>query len=203
VDVPRRPRGQRVRRPHPTLTRSLPSAGRTTTPHLTGSAGPQGPAQLIVRDATRGDLDQHVAQHGLGIGHLFEHKPADAGWFVGADGVDRQSPFVWRCSSGGRGRHLTCPRASHVMTDRSQTWDDCRFPSSSLNRFPWTSTFPAADAGADARRGGGPWRRSRLRHLRSRVRNVRRSDRWRTGHRNEHAQARAYRTQIPGAGGKR
>jgi hypothetical protein len=40
-----------------------------------------------VGNAARGDLNQHVAEKGLGIGHLFEDKPADAGSFVDSDGL--------------------------------------------------------------------------------------------------------------------
>jgi hypothetical protein len=39
-------------------------------PRMTGPAGPDGPVQLVVRDAARGDLDQHVAGHGGGIRRL-------------------------------------------------------------------------------------------------------------------------------------
>src|ERR1700735_1448104 len=59
---------------------------------MTGPAGPDGPVQLVVRAAARGDLDQHVAEPGLGIGHLFEDEPADAGRFVEADGLHRWFP---------------------------------------------------------------------------------------------------------------
>ena len=79
-------------------------AGDDRGPPVTGPAGPDGPVQLVVRDAARGDLDQHVAEPGRGIGHLLEDKPADGGWFVDADGLHRQFPFVRRCSSSGRGR---------------------------------------------------------------------------------------------------
>jgi len=59
---------------------------------MTGPAGPDGPVQLVMGDAAGGDLDQHVAEHGRGIGHLFEDQPADAGWFVKADGLHRWFP---------------------------------------------------------------------------------------------------------------
>ncbi len=32
-------------------------------------------------------------QYLRGVGHLFVDKPADAGWFVGADGLHHQSPL--------------------------------------------------------------------------------------------------------------
>ena len=63
--------------------------GDDQVPLVTVPAGPQRPVQLVVRDAARGDLDQHVADHGRGVGRLFVDKPADAGWFVGADGLHR------------------------------------------------------------------------------------------------------------------
>src|SRR5580700_8685213 len=56
-------------------------------PLMTGPAGPDWPVQLVVRDAARGDLDQDVAERGLGIGHIFVDKSADARVFVQADGL--------------------------------------------------------------------------------------------------------------------
>jgi hypothetical protein len=44
-----------------------------------------------VRDAARGDLDQHVAEHGPRVGHVLDGKPADAGRFVDPDGLHRKS----------------------------------------------------------------------------------------------------------------
>src|SRR5690242_21951641 len=59
---------------------------------MTGPASPDGPVELVVRDTARGDLDQHLAEIGMGIGYLFEDEPADAGSLVGADGLHRQLP---------------------------------------------------------------------------------------------------------------
>ena len=47
---------------------------------MTGSAGPERPVELVMGDAAGGDLDQHVAEHGGGLGHLLEDEPVDAGW---------------------------------------------------------------------------------------------------------------------------
>ena len=43
-------------------------AGDDRGPLMTGPAGPDGPVQLVVRDAARGDLDQHVAEPGVASG---------------------------------------------------------------------------------------------------------------------------------------
>src|ERR1700722_13344366 len=56
---------------------------------MTGPAGPDRGVPLVVRDAARGDLDQHLADHRRGIGRFFVDQPADAGWFLDADGLHR------------------------------------------------------------------------------------------------------------------
>ena len=66
---------------------------------MTGPAGPDGIVQLGMRDAARGDLDQHVAEKGLGIGRLFEDKPADAGWLVDTDGLHSPGSFRMQMQS--------------------------------------------------------------------------------------------------------
>jgi hypothetical protein len=68
-------------------------AGDDRGPLVTGAAGPDRPVELVVRDAARLDLDQHVAEPGPGIGHVFVDKPADACRFVSADGLHRWFPF--------------------------------------------------------------------------------------------------------------
>jgi hypothetical protein len=78
-------------------------AGDDRGPPMTGPAGPDRPVQLVVRDAACGDLDQHLAEHELGIRHLFEDKPADAGWFVDADGLHRSFPLCGDSVLAGRG----------------------------------------------------------------------------------------------------
>src|SRR5260370_14993828 len=86
---------------------------------MTGPAGPDRPVQLVVRDAARGDLDQHVAEPGRGIGHLFVDKPIDAGWFVDADGLHRLvSSCVDAVLVAGAASHL--PADFRVMTERRQ-----------------------------------------------------------------------------------
>ena len=74
-------------------------AGDDRAPPMAGPAGPERPVELVVGDAAGGDLDQHVAEHGRGIGHLLEDEPVDAGWLVHADGLHRESPSVWSCGS--------------------------------------------------------------------------------------------------------
>jgi hypothetical protein len=54
----------------------------------------RGPVELVVGDAARGDLDEHVAQPWLGIGRILVDKHANARWFVDADGLHRLVPFV-------------------------------------------------------------------------------------------------------------
>jgi hypothetical protein len=56
--------------------RNLPAAERV------GFVDRMPSSPCTVGDAARGDHNQHVAEKGLGIGHLFEDKSADAGSFV-------------------------------------------------------------------------------------------------------------------------
>jgi hypothetical protein len=65
---------------------------------MTGSAGPGRPVQLVVCNAARGHLDQHIPEHRGGIRRFLIDKPADAGWFAKADGLHRR--FLSRPSVG-------------------------------------------------------------------------------------------------------
>ena len=103
-------------------------AGDDRLAEMTGPAGPKGPVQLGVGEAAGGDLDQHVARHGLGVGDIPVDQPADAARFEETDSLHFLCPFIWRSSCHHRSGNPTGVRSAlqdgfDLETDRHHVAD--------------------------------------------------------------------------------